>query len=247
MVKIKMERERIIVPFERKALDSEGVFEGYGSTFGNVDFGGDIIAKGAFLDSLAEWKEKEELPLMPWFHDTKMPVGDWLEMREDDVGLFVKGSLWLGQKQIESSKMVHNLLTGTGPKGMSIGFTSQASDFKEIEMDGELRTIRVIKKAKLFELSIVPFGMNPNARVTSAKSLLDEEGKLVDLKTFEKTLRDVGLSSTQAKIVVSKGYKALIRDVDRANDISNDTRDATVSMSEVLESIKLNTKLFLST
>ena len=34
--------------------EQEGVFKGYASTFGNVDNGNDIVAKGAFTKSLAE-------------------------------------------------------------------------------------------------------------------------------------------------------------------------------------------------
>ena len=38
---------------EIKAED-EGVFSGYASTFGNVDNGNDIVAKGAFTKSLVD-------------------------------------------------------------------------------------------------------------------------------------------------------------------------------------------------
>ena len=52
-VKIKKEIKRL--PFEVKSLSEEGdffIFEGYASTFGNVDLGDDIIVNGAFSKSL---------------------------------------------------------------------------------------------------------------------------------------------------------------------------------------------------
>lgn len=236
-----MNVERIVAPFiEKKAVTETGEFEGYGSTFGNVDFGNDVIAKGAFTESLAEWGQKMQLPLMPWFHDMKMPVGDWLEMREDEQGLFVKGKLWIGEKQIESSKMVHNLLTGTGPKGMSIGFKSLESSYEEKEIDGRSQTIRVIKKAQLYELSVVPFGMNPNATVTQAKSLVDEEGEIKDIRACEKILRDAGLSKKQANTLLSSGYKALVGDSQAvvADAKGNESKSDSLTQEQANELVK---------
>ena len=236
--------KHLIVPFEIKAIHETGEFEGYGSTFGNIDFGDDIIQRGAFLDTLAEWKAKGELPLMPWLHDMRMLVGDWLSMEEDEKGLFVKGALWLGDKEIPDSKRVHNLLTGTGPKEMSIGFEVIESEHKEIENDGVKKLVRIILKVKLFELSIVPFGMNPEALVTGVKSLLGNNGALVDMKSFERVLRDAGLSPNQAKTVVAKGYKALLRDVEESANAGGGRDDAD-SLRELLKSMKKTTNLIL--
>ena len=48
-----------------KALKDTGEFEGYGSTFTDVpDSYGDVIAKGAYVDSLAAHKSKGTMPKM---------------------------------------------------------------------------------------------------------------------------------------------------------------------------------------
>lgn len=39
---------KIEVPFEVKAVDDAGNFEGYASVFNNVDLGDDVILPGAF-------------------------------------------------------------------------------------------------------------------------------------------------------------------------------------------------------
>ena len=70
-------------PFELKfaAGAKPGQFSGYGAVFGNVDDGGDVLVRGAFAASLADWKARGKLPKMLWQHglgaaaEDKMPVG----------------------------------------------------------------------------------------------------------------------------------------------------------------------------
>lgn len=57
--------EYISVPLEIKDLGS-GTFNGYGSTFGNIDLGGDVVMPGAFKKSLAQHKEDDTWPQMFW-------------------------------------------------------------------------------------------------------------------------------------------------------------------------------------
>jgi len=212
-----MELKHINVPLSlnTKALSDTGEFEGHGSIFGNVDFGGDIVEKGAFTKSLAEWKAKGQLPLLPFFHNMKDLVGDWLEMGEDEIGLFVRAKLWVeGSKRIESAVKVHNLITGTGPKMLSIGYSVIESAMDTV--DG--KTVRRLIELKLFEVSVVPFGMNGEATITSAKSFFGDDGAPRDKRQFEKSLRDAGLSSNQAKTLISQGYAGLVPDRDDQED-----------------------------
>ena len=51
----KMERKVLTVPFEIKKTNEDEkyfTFSGYASTFGNRDRGGDVVVKGAFIESL---------------------------------------------------------------------------------------------------------------------------------------------------------------------------------------------------
>lgn len=202
--------EYLTLPLEVKGMDDKGKgsFEGFASTFGNVDFGDDVIDKGAFTKSLADWKARNQLPLMTWQHDIKIPVGDFFSMEENEKGLFFTAAVWTGDKQTEMSKTAHNMLTGTGPKGMSIGFNS--IEEKEDTVGGQ--RVRRLTEIKLFEIAIVPFGMNDQAVITSAKSLINGDGNIIDIRAFEKILRDEGLSVKQAKTLLSGGYSALSRD-----------------------------------
>jgi len=206
-----LERKRATIPFQRKTISAAGEFVGMGSTFGNVDLGGDVVVAGAFRETLAEWKARGELPLLAWYHDMGEPIGDWLDMSEDSVGLSCRGQLWVdGDRRTEAAVKARNMLTGTGPKGLSIGYGIR--DAEEATRDG--KSVRLLKSVELYEVSVVPFGMNPRALVTDAKSAsLFSSGSLVDIRTAESLVRDVlGLSAKQAKAFLADGYKGLRRD-----------------------------------
>jgi HK97 family phage prohead protease len=199
----------LLAPFLEVKLDAgqPGRFRGYGSTFGNVDLGKDRCAKGCFARSLGEHAKAGTLPAMYWMHDRSEPVGDWVDMGEDNKGLYTEGQLWTGDNETECSRKSGNLLRGTGPKGMSIGYATRKYSF-----DQKLG-IRTLEDVDLFEVSIVGYGMNPKALVTHIKSLV-EDGEIPTIRDIEEALRDAGLSATQAKAILSSGYKALVRDAE---------------------------------
>lgn len=206
-----IERKRAVIPFQRKSVTAAGEFVGLASTFGNVDLGGDVVVAGAFRDTLSEWKARRELPLLAWYHDMGEPVGDWLEMDEDANGLPCRGQLWVdADRRTDAAVKARNMLIGTGPKGLSIGYGVRESE--EAVRDG--KPVRLLKSVELYEVSIVPFGMNPRALVSDAKSAsLFSSGSLVDIRTAESLVRDVlGLSARQAKAFLADGYKGLRRD-----------------------------------
>lgn len=231
-----MEIKRITIPFEIKAdadvNNDMGRIEGYGSTFGNVDFGGDIVRGGAFTKSLAEWSAKGQLPQMLYYHDSKAAIGDWVEMREDDKGLFVKGELWVkGDRRIEEAVKAHNIVRGTGPKGLSIGYVVKEDNIIET-VNGMVRELIEID---LMEVSIAPFAMNEQAMVTSAKSLVDDQGKLLTKRDVEKVLRDAGLSKRQSKAFISGGYGALECEAKEAEEA--ESCDDSPELAGVLEKL----------
>ena len=218
-----METKRFTVPFSEVKADGDansdlGTFEGYGSVFGNIDLGGDIVQGGAFSKSLDSWRAKGEMPAMFGYHDFDNPVGDWLEMSEDDRGLKVRGRLWVnGDRRIEEAVKCHNVLRGTGPKGLSIGY--RVKDYEMQEFDGG--QVRVLKEVELLEVSVVGFAMNPEARATNVKAD-GESGQSPTKREIERVLRDAGLSRTQSKAFISGGYDAaMVRDEPKSADLSS--------------------------
>ncbi|NDW34604.1 HK97 family phage prohead protease [Salipiger sp. PrR007] len=105
---------------EIKALKETGEFEGYGSTFGGEpDSYGDVVAKGAFLENLADHRAKGTMPKMFWQHDASRPIGKWLEAEEDDHGLLMVGKLNMG---VQQAKEAYALLKEGDIDGLSIGY-----------------------------------------------------------------------------------------------------------------------------
>ncbi|MEY0008632.1 HK97 family phage prohead protease [Providencia rettgeri] len=202
-----MTKQRLDVPLKIKSVTDSGEFEGYGSVFGVKDSYADIVMPGAFLNSLNQWKEKESLPAMLWQHKMSEPIGIYTEMREDSTGLYVKGRLLIDDDPL--SKRAHAHMKAGSLSGLSIGYI-----LKDWEYDRN-KDAFLLKEIDLWEVSLVTFPSNDEARVSDVKSAF-ARGELPTQKSIERVLRDVGLSRIQAKAFMAKGYDALsLRDAEQ--------------------------------
>lgn len=186
-----MKTKHFDVGFEIKAVNADGTVEGYGSVFGVRDNYDDVIAKGAFVQSLKDHKAAGTMPAMLWQHDADKPIGIWTEMVEDEKGLRIKGQLAM---ETVKGKEAHALLKMGALNGLSIGFMSKQWAY---DRDTEVRTLTEID---LWEVSLVTFPANEKARVTNVKSA-DE---MATPKDAEKALRDAGFSKSDATAFVSR-------------------------------------------
>jgi hypothetical protein len=77
----------------------DGTFEGYGSVFGVVDSYQEVVAPGAFTDSLAELAAKSRVVPVLWQHRQDQPIGVYSEITEDDTGPVRQGPAadWRGR------------------------------------------------------------------------------------------------------------------------------------------------------
>ncbi len=128
-----------------------GHVEGYATIFGEPDRGGDIIAPGAFTDSLA--RRTTSVKFL-WQHDAARPIGIWDEIIEDKRGLRVKGRLLT---DIRLGADAATLLQAGALDGLSIGFRTLRAD-----RAGAHRRITAIE---LWEISLVTFPMAESARL----------------------------------------------------------------------------------
>ena len=180
---------------EVKALDDAGTFEGYASTFGNVDSGGDKVLPGAFVEGLASARRKGHTVKMLWNHDPGQPIGVWDDLAEDAKGLWGKGRLVM---EVAKAREVHALMKAGAIDGLSIGYRT-----KEAAPEGN---VRLLKKLDLFEVSVVTMPMNDRAKLTSVKSEALEEiteklkaGDRLTEREFETMAKGLGLSNSQAE------------------------------------------------
>lgn len=179
-------------PFEIKDVTKSGTFAGYGSVYGNLDQGDDIVMPGAFAESLAEHAAKGRMPAMLWQHKSSEPCGAYTTMREDANGLYVEGKLAL---KTQRGAEAYELLQMKAISGMSVGFMTRLADYDQ------KTGIRTIKQGDLFEVSLVTFPMNDSARIGSVKTIED----INDFKSAERLLRDSGgFSRSEAVAIVSR-------------------------------------------
>jgi len=184
---------------ELKANGDTGIFEGYGSVFNITDLGGDIIASGAFAETLSTSKAAGRLPAMLWQHRQAEPIGVYTSMDEDTIGLKVTGKLAL--KTVRGGE-AYELMKMGAITGLSIGYRVRDDSFDRVT------GIRTIKKADLHELSLVTIPMNDASRVSAVKTI--EE--LDSLSEIERHLRDAcGMSKSEALAMVSRVKSVISR------------------------------------
>lgn len=106
------------VRFKADTIAADGTFEGYGNVFNVIDSYGDVVLPGAFTESLAGHEAAGTLPKMLLQHDPAVPIGRWLEMREDEHGLYCKGQLIL---EVEAARETHALMKAGALDALSIG------------------------------------------------------------------------------------------------------------------------------
>lgn len=186
---------RLFIPAGLKAADEQGLIEGYGAVFSNVDLGGDVILPGAFAKSLARIKAKTGTLPMLWHHKGDEPIGVWTDLSEDKKGLRVRGRLVM---ETQKAREAFALVKAGALSGLSIGYSNTISS-------RDAKTgVRSIKETTLDEISLATLPMNPEARVTGLKAadIIRTE------RDFENALRDVlGFSKTKARAITASGFK----------------------------------------
>ncbi len=125
---------------------------GYASIFGARDLAGDVVEKGAFLQSLKSIPAP--LVRMLYQHDGTRPIGAWNKIIEDDVGLWVEGEI---SNQTPDARLAIALINAQQMDGLSIGFRTLSFT----PANGG----RILKQIDLREISIVGFPMLPRARL----------------------------------------------------------------------------------
>jgi len=215
--------------FDVKEVDEEGHFSGYASVYNVIDAYREVVAPGAFANTLRKWQSRNRLPPALWQHRSAEPVGPFTKMVEDERGLYTEGQLLV--KDVQRAREARALMQSKTVDGMSIGFNSVVEEWNS---DTKLLTL---KEIDLWEVSIVTFPANQESLITEVRSMF-VEGSAPSIKEIEEVLRDAGFSRSQAKALVGHGYAGLLRDVEgQSKGVGKPVLD------ELIEGIKsLNTK-----
>lgn len=147
--------------FEIKAHE-DGSFVGYGSTFGNVDLVGDIVQKGAFTKSLAKTGASGVKMFLQ--HNPNDIIGEYTKIYEDEKGLVIEGTLYLGD--IQKANETHFLMKKRQITQFSIGYSIPQGG-KSFDSQGNTK-LNVID---LHEISPVTYACNTEAELVGVKAI----------------------------------------------------------------------------
>jgi HK97 family phage prohead protease len=142
----------------RTRIEADGTVEGYASLVGAVDQARDMMLRGAFAATLRK-RPLHRVPML-FQHDPAEPVGVWLELREDDKGLYARGRLI---PEVARARELYSLIRAGAIDGLSIGFRTVKG-----RVDPKTR-VRALHAVDLWEISIVTFPLLAGARVQAVK------------------------------------------------------------------------------
>lgn len=154
------------------SMPADGIVEGYASTFDREpDSYGDVIAPGAFTDSLARWRESgKPIPLL-YGHSTEDPeynIGKVVEAYEDERGLFVRAEFDADNPKAQYVRKL--VMEG---RLYQFSFAYQVLDAGTVELESGIEAYE-LRKLDLFEVSLVQIPANQHAEVTEVKEGMPE-------------------------------------------------------------------------
>ena len=189
--------------FKADEVKDSGWFSGHASVFGVVDAYREVVDPGAFAKCIKEFKRLKRYPPILWNHDSHEPLGPHIEMREDDVGLYIEGQLLI--EDVPRARSTHANMRANSISGISIGFESIRDAIDKAT------GIRHLQEIMLWENSIVTFPANTQARVDAVKNAI-LGGEIPSIKEFERMLVDqLGFPKPHAKLIATSGYAELVR------------------------------------
>jgi HK97 family phage prohead protease len=174
------------VDFRIKVLSKEDrTIEGYLAVFNVIDLCREVVVKGTFAKSIKERGPKSSAKnkiIMLWQHDMHEPIGSFVELKEDDYGLYFKAILDNVPRGLQA---LEQIASGTLNQ-FSFGYKYIWDKMKYDETIDAVVLLEVV----MYEGSVVSFGCNPETY--AIKSLEEfEEAKFKhdeEVETFLKTL-----------------------------------------------------------
>lgn len=197
----------------------KGFFSGYASVFGGIDSYGDTILPGAYKGTI----DSRARPIqMRWNHFGDV-IGKWLDIREDDTGLYVEGELTPGHSKAQD---VYASLKHGAISGLSIGYRP----IKAVANDHGGQDLHEID---LVEISVVESPADLSAQINDVKSAIQEAESF---KEIESLLRDAGrFSRADAKALLARIKSVCLRDAEAERNASDLLAAIKATTTHVME------------
>ena len=215
---------------EIKDLSEKGIVTFYASVFGNEDYGGDVIEKGAFSKTIQENNRN-----IRHFkhHDPRQMVGVVKELNEDGNGLLATSQLILKtQLGAETYEEYKAMIQAGKSMDHSIGYNVIKKEEKNDK--------RYLKELRLMEVStLTAWGMNPLAQTVDVKSLeqLDFNQLLTEEKYYQALLN---AKFTDAKLEHIEGLYNYLKSLIAERAVQDTPPEQPIKGSELIKSINFN-------
>lgn len=187
----------------------DGQFEAIVSVFGNVDSYGDMVVKGAFEDTLAEWEKRGDPIPVYYSHrmdDPDYNIGTVLEAKETDAGLWVKGQLRL-EATTSKAPQVHRMLMDRSLTQFS--FAYDIDEAGAVTKDDE--DYFELRRLTLYEVGPTPIGANQETELLGVKHAAEQAVRIaravkhgrMDLSTLRQAKASLDAAGAQLTDVLA--------------------------------------------
>jgi HK97 family phage prohead protease len=209
-----MIREKIAIGHVEKAYEEKqvgedgqevpvGIVEGYLATW-DTDRANDRFVRGAFADSVAELVQNKRPLRLKRQHFNLIGGFDPEKIQEDDKGLYGVAEINL---LVTEGREAYALAKQGVLSDFSVGFSAEMEDVEMVE------GVRVFKRVKLWETSLVDEPMNARARVTMVRSLEEQdESQEAIIKAVAEYRRDQRQIGEPEQAEIEEKLNALYRD-----------------------------------
>ena len=213
-----------------KSDDDAGKISGYFSTYDRIpDSYGDVVAPGAFTDTIKAREESGHKFPLCWNHDLNQIIGQVDTIEDTEKGPLMTASFFNTPLAQEKRELVKSGVV------YQFSFAYDVLEAGPVELEDGVKAYE-LKKIELFEISIVPVPANPRAEVTDIKagrrnsakdadaireaiSLL--QGVLGELEDIEEDPKDSDAKSEEQDPANDKEQKKLEALLKEADNIIN--------------------------
>lgn len=212
--------------FQMKAAEDAGTISGYFSTYDRIpDAYGDVIAPGAFADTIKARKDSGHPFPLCWNHDLDQIIGsvDPDDIKERERGPFMTAKFFDTPLAQEKREIVKSGVV------YQFSFAYDVQDAGEVTLEDGTKA-NELRKIDLFEVSIVPIPANPRAEMTEVKSGRRNSKKDAD------TIREA-IALLQS-VLEDEAEQEPVEDEAEVNAAAEEPKQSNPEKSKLLEYIK---------
>ena len=213
-----------------KSDDDAGKISGYFSTYDRIpDSYGDVVAPGAFTDTIKAREESGHKFPLCWNHDLNQIIGQVDTIEDTEKGPLMTASFFNTPLAQEKREIVKSGVV------YQFSFAYDILDAGPVELEDGVKA-NELRKLDLFEISIVPIPANQRAEVTDVKAGRRNSAKDADTIKEAITLLQSLLGELEEAVEPEGG-----EDKEKANaaaeepDLSNPKKDALLEYIKNME------------